>query len=279
MNPILVLAIVGGLYYLLQRQQQDFSLALRGLSQSQQQAIASNKIGATSGANFTQPNMMGSQMLDMGVNAGISVGTQTAASIATNLGSSLGKAIPIIGAAVGAIADVLLAQHAARIKGATNENMAADQVVPSYDVALVGIANAYNARQIDQNKAVASLKQLDSITFDKLRSLVGPPGTAWKLKNGQSGPATAWENIDTHTNTTCDRGCTVGCCIYYTALSFGVETVIAAILGNYKRWDSGDLAAPTRRDLGAYIPQVGGYSAGSQYSHYKRDAYWIKVVN
>lgn len=102
----------------------------------------------------------------------------------------------------------LLAQHTARVKGATNENSAVNQLTPQLDADVAEIASAYNSGQADQLTCIAAIHAVDKRCMEYLQSHVGPkfPGTAW------SGSGT------------CDKGCTVGCCVYYNNIRRGLIT-------------------------------------------------------
>lgn len=115
-----------------------------------------------------------------------------------------------VGAGIAAGTDLLklgfnlLAQHTARVKGATNENGAANAIVPEYDADIAEIVAAHNNGTASVDECIAACQAVDANVYQYLKSHVGPPGTAWD----GSGK--------------CTKTCTVGCCIYYNNLHSGI---------------------------------------------------------
>jgi hypothetical protein len=132
---------------------------------------------------------------------------------------TLAQAVPIPGvgeaiSAIGGIVQGLLAAHQMRLQDATTENSRVAAAVPSFYNTITAIINAYNSGQISKTTAIASLNQLDQMTYTSLRQFVGKPGTAWNA----------------NTPGICDKTCTVGCCIYNTYLRPDIQ---GWPIGNY----------------------------------------------
>src|SRR5277367_4095336 len=109
------------------------------------------------------------------------VGIATAVGSAAAAGFAAGG--PIGAGIAGATAAIQqgvqqLAQHTARLKDATNENEALDQVIPAFDADLAAIANAFNTGT-SASDCVSALQLVDTNIYTYLRSLVGKAGTAW----------------------------------------------------------------------------------------------------
>ncbi|HEV2471876.1 MAG TPA: hypothetical protein VGS41_04380 [Chthonomonadales bacterium] len=145
----------------------------------------------------------GSQILQ----AGGAIGSKVVGSAVTSAASAAGAgawAGPIGAAAAVAIGVIvgLIAAHEQRIKNAKNENAAASATLQSFYSIIQQTVTAYNAGTISQSDAISAMQQLDQATYTALRSQVGPAGTAW----------------NSSTPGTCDKSCTVGCCLYNTWL-------------------------------------------------------------
>ena len=184
------------------------------------------------------------------------------AAIGTALLPHLGvaaAAVPIVGAAIvvaAAVAASLLAAHEARLKGATNENQAVDQWVPVFDSFVSSVVNAYNGGQINAQQAAQICMQFDQTLYNKFRSFVGQPGTAWNDQTGMSGQ--------------CNKACTVGCCVYYQDLSVVLNDISYVLGYPTGKWGKGD---PRISGRTITVPKV----YPSKYSSYTRALYTVTL--
>jgi hypothetical protein len=166
--------------------------------------------------------------------------------------------IPVVGAAIQAIGAQLLAQHQARLKGATNENNAALTIVPAFDDFVSRLVAAYKSGQLSASQTAGYLQSFDQSMYQQLRSLVGPPGTAWSDANGMAGK--------------CDKTCTVSCCLYYSDLGPPLS-LMRCILGDQSgQWGASD----PRINLNARTVQVPRVYPG-KYSNYSRAGYTVQL--
>lgn len=173
------------------------------------------------------------------------------ATLAINLGAK----------AITSIAGVFLGQHTARLKDATDENHAAVQTVAAYDQDLQEIVAAWNSGQITDAQAVSALSTVDGELKQFLMSQVGKPGTHWR-ENSQK----------------CDKGCTVGCCIYWSYYRPGLAGVSSIISGH-------PLASGEYGYGYSKSPISGGYAQVTiapmhfmhKYANFDRPQYTIKV--
>lgn len=106
-----------------------------------------------------------------------------------------------------------LSQHTAKLQAATNENQAADLLIPAFDSDLKAVAAAYNSGT-PASECIAALQAIDTNAYNYLRGQVGKAGTSW------SGPssATIGNGINPTYGAACDKTCTVGCCLYLNDL-------------------------------------------------------------
>lgn len=155
-------------------------------------------------------------------------------SVAANALKSVSKAIPFVGEAIAAVADVFLAAHTERLHDAQTENARVTELIPKWDRDFVDIVARYSAGQVNLDQAIAGVQKLDGQAKTYLRGLVGKPGTAWSgaptgcpgqdvdhswcLDGGQSGSCSGPHN--------CNKSCTVGCCIYYNYLEPAADCLI-----------------------------------------------------
>lgn len=184
------------------------------------------------------------------------------AAVATSVISKVGKigsAAPVVGAAIAAVAAVaaaLLAAHEKRLTDAKNENAAVDQWIPVFDSFVTSVANAYNSKQINAQYAAQICQQFDQTLYQRFRSFVGQPGTAWNDTTGMAGK--------------CDKTCTVGCCVYFGDLG-PVLNNISYVLGYPTgKWGKGD---PRISGRTITCPKV----FPSKYSSYTRDQYSVTL--
>jgi hypothetical protein len=151
------------------------------------------------------------------VDAGIGLGVQATETIAKDLGvaatSTFAQAIPIVGAAVAAVANILLAQHTARLQGAVQENQLIPQCVQAFDADISGLITAYNQRQFQINPdgtasaAATAVQQMDMSLYNFMKSNAKGPGRAWRDASNPPISSTAVPP--------CNSSCTAECCIFW----------------------------------------------------------------
>jgi len=154
--------------------------------------------------------------------------------------TALGAAIPVIGAVVG-IGFSLLAQHSARVKGATAENTGIDAIVPAIDADVREINAAYKAGSINANMAVTFLFQTRDQYWKYMAQFAGMAGVATRpcppVQVG--GPLTILAGFTSGTSgcvtgqPTCDKLCTAGCCVGCSAINGGIANQIWALQAGY----------------------------------------------
>lgn len=186
---------------------------------------------------------VGANVVDQGVRSASSSG-----SISPGVAGGILAGVGI----VAGIAESLLAAHKARLQGATNENNAALQIVPVYDSFVKQLVAAYNAGKITKATTAQTFAKFDAALYQRLRSLVGPAGTAWSDSAGMAGK--------------CDKTCTVSCCLYFSDL--GPPLSLARwVLGDHGgRWKSGD---PRLSGRTVTVPKV----YPGKYSSFSRELY------
>jgi hypothetical protein len=188
-------------------------------------------------------------------------------------GAAAGSVVPGAGTAIGLGVSVLkvgiseLAQHTARVQDATNENEAAENIIPAYDADLQEINAAWNSGSITKAEAIQALEKVDSQVYAYLKAQVGKTGTAW------SGPApqfTLAQLMVLKTGTVaCGKSCTVGCCLYYNDLHTGILYCISCLNG----WLAFYTPAPTNNNCN--IPAI----AASSYGLPARASYTLYWLN
>lgn len=163
----------------------------------------------------TSSNVTGTVM-----NGGAQIGTQVASQALKSSGAIAGVGLTAatagIAAGVGIIvglATSLLQAHAARLKGAKNENQAVDQYIPVFDDFVKQVTDAYNQKKITAAQCAQVCQQFDKYLYSAFRGLVGAPGTSWS-----------------DNPTGCNKQCTVGCCFYFYGLSSSLQG-ISKVLG------------------------------------------------
>lgn len=143
--------------------------------------------------------------------AGIGIGAATsAASVLTSSGGllsnvasqTLSQSIPIIGAAIGAVAQILLGQHTARLKGAIAENQLIPGSVQAFDADIVQIVTAYNNGTATAQQCITALQQMNTQLYNY-------------MKGNATGPGRAWRDCASSNGCTCNNGCTAECCVYW----------------------------------------------------------------
>lgn len=190
------------------------------------------------------------------------VGTSVATQAIKSSGASgiAGTAATVgVAAGVGIVVGIitsLLSAHKARMQGAKNENQAVDQYVPIFDSFVKQLVAAYNSKQGTAAQVATAAQQMDQFIYQKFRSFVGQPGTAWDDTQGMAGK--------------CNKSCTVGCCVYFGDLG-PVLNNISYVLGfPTGKWGAGD---PRISGRTITVPKV----YPSKYSSYSRELYTITL--
>jgi len=190
------------------------------------------------------------------------IGTQVGQQAIKSSGlSGLGATAATAGIAAGVsvlvtVAMQLLQAHAARLKGAKNENQAVDQYVPVFDSFVSSLVKAYNAQQCTAQEAATAAQQFDRYIYNAFRGLVGAPGTSWNDSSGMIGK--------------CDKTCTVGCCVYFGDIG-PVLNNISYVLGfPTGKWGQGD---PRISGRTITVPKV----YPSKYSSLAREMYSVTL--
>jgi hypothetical protein len=153
-----------------------------------------------------------------------------------------------------------LAAHSARLQGATSENEAVDAAIPAYDADIAAIASAYNGGSAPASECNQALNMVAQNCYSYFKGLVGKPGTSW---------------IDTGSNPnqptkTCNKSCTVSCCVFYDDILPGIFNMLAAIStaeGSPSPQNSGVVSST------ATIPKV----YPGKYSSYTRALYTVPL--
>ncbi len=242
MEVIIVIAVVGFAYLLLQRQQQGPGAGMvaadlnRNSQIVAQQPVYAGPVGGSYGgleSGFLQSAIGTTQQSILKSSADSSDSGQ-ASTGATVIASSLG----IIGSVVGG----LLAAHSARVAGATAENSGIDNIVPAIDADVKEINAAYRAGQITPTMAVTYLMQVRDQYWSYMGQFQGKPGVATRAcPPGQvGGPLTILAGYTTGTSgcvtgqPTCDKTCTAGCCVGCSAINGGIANQVWAIQTGYR---------------------------------------------
>jgi len=163
-----------------------------------------------------------SQQLTGEVNAAIGIGVNTAEKF-VKAGTGFAKAIPVIGEAVAAVADIFLAQHTARLKGAISENQLIPTVVNAYDSDLREIVSAFNSGSATRSQCAAAIYQMWNSIHSYMKSNATGPGRAWRDFGG----------IDQIPHGfACDKSCTAECCVFWIDMH-------PAMANLYSFWSTG----------------------------------------
>lgn len=179
-----------------------------------------------------------------------------------------------------AVISDLLAKHAQRAADAKNENQAADSASMTFDQAIQQIVQAYNGGSVTAAQCVSQLQALQQAMYSTLRSKVGPPGTAWTSSPPSPGAGTP-----------CNKGCTVGCCVYYNDLLPGITMCTQALNALGGSLSSAQTVAAGMPAFNNQPAQANGASgictsftftieaiAKSKYSDYTRPAYQVTLT-
>ena len=202
---------------------------------------------------------VGAPLLSGAAQIGTQVSTQALQQSGAIAGIGLTAATAGIAAGVGVlvgIASSLLAAHAARLKGATNENNAVDTYIPVFDSFIQQLVAAYNSGQCTAAQAAQACQQFDQYIYQAFRRLVGAPGTAWNDTIGMGGQ--------------CNSGCTVGCCIYFGDLGPPLNDISYVLGFPTSKWGRGD---PRINGRTVTVPKV----YPSKYSSFTRALYTVTL--
>ena len=148
----------------------------------------------------------------------LGINNDTGAAAATNSLEASGEGF-LVGGPAGAVAAGIaslaasFAQHTQRLRDATNENAALDQLIPAFDADIQQVVDAFN-QGASATDCINGLYAIDSYAYTYLRNQVGKPGTAW----GGPSDASLGTDINPSYKVTCDTKCTAGCCVYLNAL-------------------------------------------------------------
>jgi len=159
------------------------------------------------------------------------------------------------------VASSLFQAHTARLQDATNENQAADLLIPAFDADIRAVAANYNSGGWNKAQAVAILNQVDANCYNYLRKQVGKAGTAWDGSGH------------------CTKSCTVGCCLYYNDLHSAIHGPDPAVQGGIVMDGATGLIPQitSGRAGSCYIPEVFPPS-DKAYGNYQRAGYNISIV-
>lgn len=202
--------------------------------------------------------------LNKDVGAAEQIGTQAATSIGKSLesagtiSSSFATAIPIVGAAISTVVNILLGQHTARLKGAIAENQLIPACVTAYDNDITEIVSAYKAGKATAAQCISALNQVNTSLYSYMKSNATGPGRSWRECGSADGCG-------------CNSGCTAECCIYWGNL-------YAGIFGSKQASDNnatGLIDALSSGHGRAYIPKV--YPPAAKYGTFSRAAYFVTV--
>lgn len=129
-------------------------------------------------------------------------------------------------AVVGVLGDLLgglLGGHAARAQGATNENLAVNELVKGYDEGMRTIFKMANSGQMTANDAINAVQSLMQQYWQALARFQNAPGShgaPCANKPVGSPPSQVGDS------TKCDKNCTAGCCVGCNPLNAGASNAI-----------------------------------------------------
>jgi hypothetical protein len=160
--------------------------------------------------------------------------TKVASAVASSLGAStsIASAIPVVGAAVAAIASILIAASEKRAAEAKNENSAVAAAVPGWDTAITQIATAFNNGTISylgaQQLFAQALKNYWSEVTPQIQS--GRNG----CNGGNSCPGVPNPSSDQNTGTTasssyCSGNIGAACCVGCADLNLSTDNLNWAV--------------------------------------------------
>lgn len=170
-----------------------------------------------------------------------------------------------VGIGIGIVSSIIgsaLARHTLRLRDATSENQAMDQVIPAFDADMEAINQAFNSGT-SADECISALVQVDQNIFAYLYSLVGKPGTAWNA------PTTAeiGQGINPQYAAPCNKSCTASCCVYLNDLR-------PAIFGRGIGVNKGAIEAIQKGGGSVQVPSIAA-PPNSAYGNYSRAGYTL----
>jgi hypothetical protein len=195
-----LLIIAGLLVYLISRG------GMVGLTTGSGATYAAGQVSPFNSAGQFALQQVGQESQE--INAGIGLGVTVASDFA-KAGSQFAQAIPVIGQAVSAVANILLAQHTARLKGAIAENQLIPSSVQAFDADIKGIVGAFNAGQATASQCAAACYQVWNALHDYMRQNATGPGRAWREIDGGISSLSP-------SSPPCDKACTAECCVFWS---------------------------------------------------------------
>jgi hypothetical protein len=150
------------------------------------------------------------------LSTGAAVGTSAAVS-SLAAGTALGSFAGPIGAGIGALVGIitgLFAASAARAKGATEENQAVNEYLPTWDQALQAIFAQANAGTITGAQAASMVPSLMAQWWAAAAQFKGLPGVADNSSGGANcGSYVSGQTTRCSPGHPCDKSCTAFCCV------------------------------------------------------------------
>lgn len=231
--------------------------------------------GAPLTAQQTQAELGQVGQLGSELSAGINLGTQLATSLSkssSDNGSGSGSSsdqsafattIGQVAGVVGQVAQVLLAQHTARLKGAIAENQLIPATVNAFDADMRQIADAYNSKQATAAQCISALRQMDQSIYNYMKSNAVGPGRAWRETSAPYTPA-------------CNKGCTTECCIYYNDIKRAIYDPGTSAGGTFGGGVMGMIPVLQKGSGTVYVPKV--YPPPAQYGNFSRETYQLTLA-
>jgi hypothetical protein len=242
-------------------------------------ATPSAPIPASTGAELTPAQLTFATQQASSLQSNIGVAESTATGIASKLatvasvGSTFATAIPIAGAVIGAVTQILLAQHTARLKGAISENQLIPTSVQAFDADIAELVTAYNAGQVpvlsngQSPTCATAIQQMDQSLYSYMKGNATGPGRAWTDVPGANPP------ISTNAVPACGKACTAECCVFWNDMN--------NVLAEINRYLTGQpaqtiLTQKTATGCNFTIPEV--VQPPKQYGTFSRASYTINLV-
>jgi hypothetical protein len=183
--------------------------------------VAPTPVGAPASGTFATQEVQQSTTLQTNTATLVKTATTATSAIgaAAGVGSAFATAIPVVGAVVGVVANILLAQHTARLKGAIAENQLIPATVQAFDADIQELVAAYNGGQVvvESNgscpAAATAVQQMATSLYSYMKGNATGPGRAWTDNQGGTNP------ISTSQSPSCNKACTAECCIFYNDMN------------------------------------------------------------
>jgi len=228
MNPaILIVGLVAVLAYVLEKQHS---------------AVATNTMpGAPANSGFALQGFgpaTPTAITGQGALMGVSVASSAAGVVVSEeqqLGNLAATSVPIIGAAIGAVTQIvgaLLQAHDARLKGATAENKIVGAMIPIQRKNLQTILDGVSSGKITPSQGIAYVQQVEAAFWANLPPS-GPGVAGTRSRSGcSSAPISTWPGLTYGAPGGCGKGCTVGCCVGCTWIVNSTNKTIGMLQGN-----------------------------------------------